>query len=152
MNTRKDERWLDELITRNIKSGSPRFDAQGWKQKYAEEFKSLSKYAAAQPDSRWFRFAGAAAAITIAVSVTFFVFHRGTSEKPVRPTKSETAKSPAEMLTVMSLRMAYRRGGIEAVEEQSRRASEMLGPRPATATVQQLLKELENSQSERTEL
>lgn len=57
----------------------------------------------------------------------------------------KTAKSPAEMLTFMSLTIAYRRGGIEAVEQQCEKAFEMLGPRPAALSTQDILKELNGS-------
>jgi hypothetical protein len=55
---------------------------------------------------------------------------------------AQVVKSPAEMLTFMSLTMAYRRGGIEAIEQQCEKAFEMLGPRPAAVSTQDLLKEL----------
>jgi hypothetical protein len=58
---------------------------------------------------------------------------------------AQVAKSPAEMLTFMSLTMAYRRGGIEALEQQCEKAFEMLGPRPAALSTQDLLKELNGS-------
>jgi hypothetical protein len=53
----------------------------------------------------------------------------------------KVAKSPAEMLSVMSLNMAYRRGGIEAVDDVSNKAFEMLGSRPAQVSMRELLAE-----------
>ncbi len=45
------------------------------------------------------------------------------------------------MMTAMSLNIAYRKGGIEEVEKQYNEAFKLLGPRPATITVTELLAE-----------
>jgi hypothetical protein len=45
------------------------------------------------------------------------------------------------MMTAMSLTMAYRRGGIDALDEQCEKAIRMLGPRPLRLTLGQLLAE-----------
>jgi hypothetical protein len=45
------------------------------------------------------------------------------------------------MLTAMSLTMVYRRGGIEALERQCEQAIEMLGPRPTSLSLKQLLED-----------
>ena len=49
------------------------------------------------------------------------------------------AKSPAEMLSVLSLNMAYRRGGLEAVDDVSNEAFKMLDSKPAAVSVRELL-------------
>ena len=54
---------------------------------------------------------------------------------PVR----KVAKSPAEMLSVLSLNMAYRRGGLEAVDDVSNEAFKMLDSKPAGVSVRELL-------------
>jgi hypothetical protein len=41
MNEKKDEKWLDELISRAVDSGQLEFDAEKWKQEYPEEFHAL---------------------------------------------------------------------------------------------------------------
>ena len=79
-----------------------------------------------------------AAAAVIIAGIGLLV-HFGPWEKVDTPIVTKVAKSPIEMMTAMSLTMAYRRGGIEAVEEQSEKAIRMLGPRPANLTVKQLL-------------
>lgn len=82
-----------------------------------------------------------AAAAVIIIAVGLFLVHRGPSEQ-VKPTEvAKAAKSPAEMMTMASLNIAYRQGGIEAVEEICDRAFKMVGPRPASLTVKQLLAE-----------
>jgi hypothetical protein len=49
------------------------------------------------------------------------------------------AKSPAEMLSVLSLNMAYRRGGLEAVDDVSNEAFKMLDSKPTDVSVRELL-------------
>lgn len=92
------------------------------------------------------------AATVIIIAIGLFLVHQGPSE-PVETTKAaKVAKSPAEMMTAISLTIAYRRGGLEAVEQQCEKAIEMLGPRPKTISVQELLEDFNSENSERTKL
>jgi hypothetical protein len=45
------------------------------------------------------------------------------------------------MMTAMSLTIAYRKGGMEALEEQYDQAFKQLGPRPGSLSVDQVLTE-----------
>lgn len=45
MNKQKNEKRLDELISRTINTEKPQFDAEKWKQKYPEEFQLLKSRA-----------------------------------------------------------------------------------------------------------
>ncbi len=83
-----------------------------------------------------------AAAAVIVLVVGLFVARRIPDKQTENGTKQEVAKSPAEMMTAMSLNIAYRRGGMEEVEKQCDKAFEMLGPRPGSITVQEMLAEL----------
>jgi len=47
-NKNKNGEWLDEVIRRAISSGQQQFDAEGWKQKFQEEFQVLESYAEAK--------------------------------------------------------------------------------------------------------
>ena len=87
------------------------------------------------------RAARLAAAAVIIVGVGLFMVYRN---PPVQqqPQIVIVAKSPAEMLTAMSLNLAWRRGGIEAMDEQSSKAFKMLGSKPAKATIEELRVEL----------
>jgi hypothetical protein len=80
----------------------------------------------------------AAAVIIVAIGLFTLQWDPREQEPPQTP---DVAKSPAEMLSVMSLNMAYRRGGIEAVDEQSNKAFEMLGSQPARVSIRELLAE-----------
>ncbi|MGB2864052.1 MAG: hypothetical protein WBC05_12050 [Sedimentisphaerales bacterium] len=87
------------------------------------------------------RAAKLAAAAVIIVSVGLLMVYRNPPVQPPPQTDSVT-KSPAEMLTAMSLNLAWRRGGIEAMDEQSSKAFKMLGSKPAKTTIEELRVEL----------
>lgn len=82
-----------------------------------------------------------AAAAVIIVAISFFVFHKEPLEQQ-RSQKVIVTKSPAEMLTLRSLKIAYRNGGIEAVETQCEKAIEKLGLKPERISVQELLEDI----------
>ena len=148
MSGKNDDNRLDDIISRTINSGKPEFDAEAWKQKYPEEFQMLKSMSAEKEPVRrisiWrvvcqspvTKFA-AAAVIIIGIGLHAFLVHQGPGEPPEPP----YVKSPTKMTTAMSLTMAYRRGGIDAVDEQFEKAIRMLGPRPLRLTLGQLLSE-----------
>jgi hypothetical protein len=84
----------------------------------------------------------AAAVVIVLIGV---VGHRISREQTDGQTASEATKSPAEMLTYASLTVAYRQGGFEEVEKQCEKAFELLGPRPASLSPQQVLTEFNGS-------
>jgi hypothetical protein len=82
-----------------------------------------------------------AVAAVIFVAVSLLMVHQNPPvQQPPQP--ESVAKSPAEMLSAMSLNLAWRQGGIEAVDEQSDKAFKMLGSKPAKATIEELSVEL----------
>ncbi len=150
MSRKKDEKWLDELISRTIDSRKPEFDAEKWKQKYPEEFQMLQSMSkqdsrARQPSIwrtvRQSPITKLAAAAVIIVAIGFFIVHQRPSEQADTTTVSKVTKSPIEMMTAMSLTITYRKGGMEAVEEQYNEAFKLLGPRPKSLSVEQILSE-----------
>ena len=84
------------------------------------------------------RAAKLAAAAAIIIAVGLLMIQSNPPEPAHAPTEN-VAKSPADMLSVMSLTMAYRRGGIEAMDDQSNEAFEMLGSQPTTVSIRELL-------------
>jgi len=147
MSRKKDEKRLDEVISRTINSGKPEFDAEKWKQKYPEEFQMLQSMSAEKTRTRrpsiWRVVSqspiiklAAAAVIIVGIGLYAVLVHQGPGEHHV-----PVVKSPTKMMTAMSLTMAYRRGGIEAIDEQCEKAIRMLGPRPLRLTLGQLLSE-----------
>ena len=86
----------------------------------------------------------AVAAVVIILAVNFFSTHQGPGEQE-QPKMAEVKKSPVEMMTALSLEHAFRRGGIEAVENQCGQALKLLGPRTASLSSQELLSEFNGS-------
>ena len=165
MSRKKDEKRLDEIISRAINSGKPQFDAEKWKQKYPKEFQMLQSLSTGQARTRrpsiWrlvsrSRMIKLAAAAVIIAGIGLFavLVHRGTGEKPDTTIVPEVAKSPVEMMTAMSLERAFRRGGIEAVEKQCKQAFKPRGLQPGNLSVDQILAEFNGNgkSSERTRL
>ncbi|MHC4620174.1 MAG: hypothetical protein ACYTEQ_20705 [Planctomycetota bacterium] len=85
-------------------------------------------------------------AVAAVIFVVFgIVVHQLSREHTDRQPLSQAAKSPAEMLTFASLTIAYRQGGLEELEKQCEKAFELLGPRPASLSPQQVLAEFNGS-------
>jgi len=147
MKKQKDTKWLDELISRTINSGKPEFDPQKWKEKYPEEFRVLISSMQPIPKAKhaWHRAAQLAVAAAIIIVVALIVVPQGPKVHDRTQELSQVAQSPAEMMTLMSLNIAYRRGGMSAVEKQYQKAFEMLGPRQTNISVQQLMAEFDGT-------
>lgn len=86
------------------------------------------------------RAARLAAAAVIIVAVGLLMVYRNPGEQQ-QPQTVSAAKSPVEMMTTMSLTIAYRKGGMEAVEEQYNEAFKLIGPRPESLSVKHILAE-----------
>ena len=78
-----------------------------------------------------------AAAAVIIVSISFYV-HQGPGEQNDTTMVSKAIESPAEIMTMKSLTIAYRRGGIEGIENQCEKALKILGPQPASLSLADL--------------
>lgn len=163
MKEQKDEKWLDKLISGAIDSSKPRFDAEQWKEKYPEEFKMLvlrarqsSRPSTSQPNV-WLMFwkspiTRLAAAAVIVISVSFLIVFLNPSEQADTAKTTQSHISPAELTTFASLSFAYREGGMEMVEQMCDKALTMVGPRPASISMQDLLEQNNGKNSERTKL
>jgi hypothetical protein len=150
MKEQKDEKWLDELISGAIDSSRPQFDAEQWKEKYPEEFKMLASRTgqSSQPSTIhpnvwrliWKSpITRIAAAAVIIAAIGFFAVHKAPDEQTEKRGISQVTRSPVEMMTVASLNIAYRRGGMDAVEEQCDKVCEMLGTQPADISLEELM-------------
>ncbi|MBN2138458.1 MAG: hypothetical protein JW720_11690 [Sedimentisphaerales bacterium] len=144
MSERRDEKWLDDLIRGSIDTSEPRFDAEQWKQKYPGEFQALVERRPEQSPAKRSgavvfrsRIRRVAAAAVLVIAVGLLLAYLGPGE---REETGQRAKSPSEMVSVMSLRTAYSRGGMEALAEQCDRAVELLGP--SSVSTVELVKEL----------
>lgn len=81
------------------------------------------------------------AAAVIIITIGLFLVEHHPPEQPENHTKKQFKKSPAEMLTAVSLNIAYRKGGIEAVEKQCEEAFNTMGYRPRKVSIQELMVE-----------
>jgi hypothetical protein len=149
MSMQEDDKWLDELISKSVDTTKPEFDAEKWKRQHPEALRSLLSRRArpALPDNSGVLrriFArpavglGAAAAVIIVVSALLFMRNRRTPNESVSEPRPVT-QSPAKLVSMISLRAAYQRGGWDALDRQFRETLDTLGPGPSTLSVQQLL-------------
>ena len=73
-----------------------------------------------------------AAAAVIIIGISLYV-HQGPGEQN-DIIIAEALDSPPEIMTMKSLKIAFRRGGVEAIENQCDKALKILGPEPASLT------------------
>ncbi|MHC4533653.1 MAG: hypothetical protein ACYS6K_06855 [Planctomycetota bacterium] len=85
-----------------------------------------------------------ATAAVIILTVSFLSTHQNPSKQKHTEITGIT-KSPVEMMTSISLERAFRRGGIEAVENQCEQALKLLGTRTDGLSSQELLSEFNGS-------
>ncbi len=151
MSERKDEKWLDSQLQRAINGSTPAFDAQAWKQKHSEEYRILmSRRGESKPSAfsagrtvqvilgSWI--GRLAVAAVIAVAVGLFVLSRGGHgpDEPPVPPGPMAHSSPANMMSMMSLRMAYQRGGFDAVDRQLQDTLDEFRPRSSSVPIRGL--------------
>jgi hypothetical protein len=94
-----------------------------------------------------------AAAVIAIVAFVILLTHRQ-SDKRVEPTVATFVedRSPAKMLSVPSLSLAYSRGGLDAVDEQSKKAFKLLGQKNTNVSIGELLNENNGQKPERKDL
>ncbi len=150
MSEHKDEKWLNEQLRRAVDGATPAFDAQAWKHKYAREFQTLlgrsgqpSQFDTGRTVRLTLRGSIGKLAIAAAVVATLGISLIGRLEPgPGRPTARSDSASPAEMVSMISLSVAFQQGGMEGLGRQCDRALERLGPRPNSASLQELLQDI----------
>ena len=148
MSTQRDNDKLDELISKNINTEKPQFDAEKWKQKYPDEFKTLisrrDKSASSRQPNIWRIIFGKPAAQLAAAAAVIVVIGLLLSRDKQNPNGSVAkpppfANSPANIISMASMRMAYQRGGLDALDQQFRDTLDVFGPRSSSVSIQELL-------------
>ena len=138
MSEHKDKQRLDDVLRRAIDGSRPTFDAEGWQEKYAREYQTLvsrSEGAAAGGGGARrtvrlvIRRLAVAAVIVIGVALLLTQIPGRDEPGPVG-TAPAAALGPARMVSMMSLRAAYLKGGQEGLGAQLDQALKHLGPRP----------------------
>jgi len=79
-----------------------------------------------------------AAAAAIVIGVTLLFLARGPEQRSEGNPQPYAAGGPAGLTTALSLTMAYRQGGLDALEAQCDEALDLLGPRPASLPLHEL--------------
>lgn len=150
MNERKDEKWLDEQLRRVVEGTTPVFDARAWKQKHRDEYQELLSRGrmARESASRvspvrvvlgsWIGKLAVAAAVALAVGL--FVIGRNGHEPSgrIEPPGPVAASSPVKMMSMMSLRTTYQKGGLEALDRQLHDTLDEFRPRSSSVPIQEL--------------
>ena len=152
MSEHRDEKWLDEQLRKAVDGVSPTFDAQAWKQRYANEYEALlarGKQAGCGWPRRMTRLLIgpfgklALAAVVLVLAGVLLVEQVGfTPDQPGVAPPGRVQESPAQMISMISLSAAFRRGGLEGLDRQCDQALKTLGPRPNSVSMQDLLKDL----------
>ena len=151
MSTQKEDKWLDELISKSINTTKPEFNAEEWKKKHSEALKSIlsrrTKPTPSNPPHVVFHpiaWLTAAAAVMIVVSGLLLLRNR---QEPNRSTPGPqlVAQSPTQIVTMMSLRTTFQKGGWDALDRQFQETLRTFGPGPSSVSVQQLLEGLNGS-------
>jgi len=148
MSTQRDNDKLDELISKTINTEKPQFDAEKWKQKYPDEYQALisrrNKVASSrQPNILRIVFGkpaiqvAAAAALIVVIGLLLSRDQHNPNVPAAKPPL--IAQSPVNIISMASMRMAYQRGGFDALDKQFRDTLDVLGPRSSSVSIQELL-------------
>jgi len=123
---------VDRSVLGQLLEGLPSSERQGSASMKRDVLRAIA-------GSKIARFAAAAVVI---VGIGLMLVERDREEASENGPGIQTEQTPVEMLTGASLNAAYRRGGMEAVEDLCRRAFERSRPRPKRLSVKGLLAEL----------
>jgi len=93
-----------------------------------------------------------ATAAVIIFTIGLIFIHQEPREQLETVRISEVTKPPVEMMTAVSLTIAYCNEGIKGVEKQYKKAYEMLGQRKTDVSIQELLVEFNGEESKETKL
>jgi hypothetical protein len=147
MSEKNNDKWLEKIISETINTGKPQFNPEEFKQKFPDELEIL-RSRTSRPPQKLFSlksifndpFSSFATAAVIILSIGLFMFFSFPKDNTKPHKVQDVEKSPAEMLSTMSLIVTYRQGGIEAMEKQMDEAIQKLEPSTSNVTIEELLK------------
>ena len=139
----RNEKWLDEQLKKTVDSGKVEFDSEQWKRKYSAEYQKLVSRAGRCPNVQrfsWVRSLVRVAAVIAIVAFVILLSHNRFNRRVEQtiPVLVED-RPPTKMLSVLSLSLAYRQGGLDAVDEQSNKVFKMLGQKNTNVSIGELL-------------
>lgn len=138
MDTQKDN--LDNIIKNALGTNNSRLDFQAWKQNNQPEIEQFQSSQIPQSPMRAIltnRFTKAASAAVILIAAGLFVQMMDINH--ISPTP---VTSPAAMISRLQLTLAYAQGGMDAVDNQYKKAYSKLGPRTGEISMNSLYNEL----------
>lgn len=151
MSERTDEPWLDSQLQRAVGGTTPVFDADAWKQKHGDAYRTLLGRSGGEGPAvsiagrkvrvvlgSWI--GRLAVAAGIAVVVGLLVMDRNGPE-PGKPDSSRplaAQASAAGMMSMKSLRATYEQGGFEALDRQLHDTLDQFGPRSSSVPIREL--------------
>ena len=148
MDKQIDNDRLDELIFQTINTEKPQFNAEQWKEKYPDEYQTLisrrDKPASSRQPNTWKvafeKPIAQVAAAAAAILVVGLLLGRG-RQNPVEPAGKSPpiVQSPAGIISMASIRIAYRQGGLDALDKQFRDALDVLGPTSSSMSIKEML-------------
>ena len=133
---------IEKSVKRFHFTVSAKMDKRIWSDVLEAQEKLIEKKSAKFEQDIWKRISEnpvkLIAAVATIIVVGFFLIHHGPVEQSQSPQIVEEIITPGEMLTPISLRNAYLIGGMEAVDEQSRKAFQMLNRKPVKISIRKL--------------
>ncbi len=145
MKEQKNDKWLDDLISKTINTEKPQFDARKWKQKFPEEFQILQSRADKESTSfRWISIlknpiVNLAAAAAIILVVGLFLGRDGHTPEIPTTRHREVTQPETNLMSMMSMRLSYQQGGFDALDQQFRDTLDVLGPRSSSISMRDLI-------------
>ena len=138
MDTEKNN--IDNIIQNALGTNNSKLDFNAWKQNNQTEIEQFHSQQISQSPLRAIltnRFTKAAAAALILITAGLFVQTMNLNqENPIPVTQ------PASMISRLQLTRAYAQGGMDAVDNQYKKAYEKLGPRTGDISLNSLYNEL----------
>jgi hypothetical protein len=148
MSEEKNDKWLEKIISKTINTTKPQFDAEKWKKKFPDEMQTLQSRTVKKSTNsiqkiKIFKspIAKLAAAAVIIFVIGLFLIHPILYDNNKNINTTYEIKAPGELLTSTALLHAYLKGGMEAFDEQNRKAVQMLNRKPEEITIHELLAE-----------
>jgi len=86
-----------------------------------------------------------AAAAVIIITAGLFIIHLGPDEQAPIDTDIVIAKSPADMTSLLSMSLAYKKSGLAGLEEHCEKADKAMSKVTPKITLSGILKELNNN-------
>ena len=123
MSEHRDEKWLDEQIRKVVGGETPEFDAEQWKKAFPGEYdvlasRSSQEHSPAAPHVWLLRHRWTIARVAVAAAIVIVSGALLLTVTSPDPHTEEPERFASNVPTLASLRTAYRRGGLEALEER----------------------------------